>query len=276
MEKNKPGQKALLVACLFVLISFIRVSAEGGEGVNFRSMTLEQALAAARTENKPVYVHGYTDWCHFCMYMRDSVYTDKEVADFVNKNFISIKMDMEKEGKDLNKALKIHTYPAMLFYDVNGELMHRAVGRRYKQPFLELCRESLDPRRQMRTFKNKYESGTATPWEVQFYFRMQEIAGMDAQPMINEYLMKQPDSSFMNANNWRIMYDIIKDPNLPVMKRFIDNKKALEAKYTADSVNNKLIGLYNTYLMQFVQQLDTVNFQAAKKKIRANPKLDIS
>ena len=154
--------------------------------------------------------------------------------------------------------------------------MHRAAGRKYKQPFLDLGKEALDPKRQMRYFKNRYDSGTATPSEVQLYFRMQEIAGMDAQLMIDDYLRKQPDSTFTTQNNWRIMYDIIKDPTLPVMKRMIDFKKELESKYTADSVNNKLLNVHNSYLMQYVQQLDSVGFEAAKKKIRSNPKLDIS
>jgi thioredoxin-related protein len=271
------AMKALAFICLLLLSSVSNSSAEGdnGGGINFRSLTLEEGLAAARKENKPLYVHGYTDWCHYCMYMKDSVYPDKEVGDFFNKNFISIKINMEKEGKALNDSLKIHTYPAMLFYDVNGEMMHRAAGRRYKQPFLELGKEALDPKRQMRTFKNKFESGTATPYETQFYFRMLEIAGMDAQPILNDYLMKQPEDSFMIQNNWRIMYDIIKDPFLPIVQKFIDHKKQLEAKYTADSVNNKLIGLYNSRMMQYVQQLDSNGYESLKKTIMANPKLDI-
>ena len=154
--------------------------------------------------------------------------------------------------------------------------MHRAAGRKYKQPFLDLGKEALDPERQMRAFKNKYDAGTATPNEVQTYFRMQEIAGMSAQLMIDDYLRKQSDSDFTNANNWRIMYDIIKDPTLPVMKRIIDNKKLLETKYTKDSVDNKLVRLYNSYLMQYVQQLDSVGYETEKRKIKQNSKLDIA
>ena len=276
MKNVFSAARILGVVCIFCMTFVVKAWAEGaGPGINFRQLTLQQALEVAKTEKKPVYVHGYTDWCHFCMYMKDSVYPDKEVGDFFNANFISIKVNMEKEGKKLNDSLKIHTYPAMLFYDSNGELMHRAAGRRYKQPFLELGRESLDPRRQLRTFKNKYDSGTATPYEVQFYFRMQEIAGMDAQPMLNEYLMKQPVDSFTAQNNWRIMYDIIKDPYLPVVQKFIENKKQLEKIYTVDSVNNKLITLYNSRLMQYVQQLDTNGYDKLIKSIKANEKLDI-
>ncbi len=270
--------KMAVISVFLLNLIVVQAHAEDSlrSAINFRKITFKQGLAASKAEKKPLYIHCYADWCHYCKYMVDSVYTDKEVGDFFNANFISIKVNMEKEGIDLAKSIQGHTWPTMLFYDTTGQMMHRAAGRRYKQPFLELGREALDPRRQMRYFKNKYNDSTATPNEVQLYFRMQEIAGMDAQLMIDDYLRKQSNSDFTNQNNWRIMYDIIKDPTLLVMKRIIDNKKILEAKYTADSVNNKLITLHNSYLMQYVQQLDSVGYERAKRKIRKNKKLDIS
>lgn len=277
MKKYSSYLKFVMISLLFITQSFTKVKAgnDNSPGIKFRSLTLEQAVEAAKAENKKVFVHGFADWCHYCMYMIDSVYPDKEVADFFNTNFVSIRIDYEKEGKEMNRTLKIHTFPTMLFYDSNGELLHRAAGRRYKQPFMELGREAMDPRRQMRTYKNKYDSLTATPAEVQFYFRMQEMAGMDAQLLIDDYLKKQPDAEFTNTNNWRIIYDIIKDPTLSVMQRILANKKEFEKKYTADSINNKLINLYNKYLMDYVQRLDSAGFEAAKKHVRNIQGLDI-
>jgi thiol-disulfide isomerase/thioredoxin len=239
-------------------------------------MSLENAKAASKAENKPIYIHGYTDGCSYCKYMIDSVYTDKDVAEFYNANFISLKLNMEKEGKALNDALKIHNYPCMIFYDTNGEIMHRAAGRKYKLPFLELGKDALNPQKQMRSFQKKYSAGTASPGEVQLYFRMQETSGMDAQAMINDYLMKQPDSLFSSSNNWRILNDIFRSPTLPVMNRFLDAKKEFEVKYTSDSVNSKIISLYNSHLMRYVQQLDSVGYEREKQKILSNKKIDIS
>ena len=262
---------ALLIS-LFV-IDVKAVEPDSTSSLKFRPLTLQQAIVVAKKENKLIFIHGFTDWCHYCKYMKDSVYTVKEVADLYNSTFVCIKIDMEKEGKKINDELKIHTYPAFIFYDGNGEVVHRAAGRRYKPTFIELANEAVDPRRQMRTFTQKYESGTATPSEVQFYFRMLETSGIDAQSFINEYLMKQPDSTFASPNNWRIIYDIIKDPNMPAVNRILDKRKEFENKFTKDSVNNKIINLHNYYLTQFVQQLDSVGFEAAKKKIRANIRL---
>jgi len=264
---------SLKTATIIVLLLITRFigpvkASDDKPGINFRPLTLEKALVAAKIENKPVFLHGFADWCHYCEYMKDSVYTDKEVADFYNAHFICVKMDMEKEGKSIATSLKAHTFPVLVFYDTDGTIMHRAAGRKYKQPFLELGKEALDPKRQMRYFKTSYESGTATPYEVQMYFRMQEMSGMDAQLMINDYLMKQPDSSFTNQNNWRIINDILKDPSMPIMTRVIANKNALEAKY-ADSVATKFINIYNSYLMQYVQLLDSAGYEKAKKNILA-------
>ncbi len=266
---------ALILVLFCTMANHVMAGDDDKPGIKFRDITFKQAVAAAKAENKLVFLHGFADWCHYCMYMKDSVYTDKEVGDFFNANFVSIRMDLEKEGAELNKALMLHTFPGMFFYDANGELVHRAAGRRYRQPFMELGREALDPNRQMRTFKRKYEDGTATPYQVQFYFRMEEVAGMDAQLQINDYLLKQPDSAFTSANNWRIMYDIVKDPTLPMMKRIIGNKKALEAKYTPDSINNKLLNLYYSYLIGYVQRLDSTGYEAAKKQVRGINGLDI-
>ncbi len=265
-----------LLIALFIIESKA-VEPDSAAVLKFRPLTLQQAFAAAKKENKLVFVHGFTDWCHYCKYMKDSVYTTKEVADLYNSTFVCIKMDMEKEGKKINDDLKIHTYPAFVFYDGNGEIVHRAAGRRYKSTFIELANEAVDPRRQMRTFIQKYENGTATPSEVQFYFRMLETSGIDAQSFINEYLMKQSDSTLASPNNWRIIYDIIKDPNMPAVNRILDKRKEFEAKFTRDSLNNKIINLHNYYLTQFVQQLDSVGYDNAKKKIRANSRLsDVS
>lgn len=269
----------LITAIFFLLLITQNKSAKaaGGEtGIKFRSISFREALAAAKAEHKYVFLHGFAEWCEYCKYMKDSVYTDKEVADYMNATFVCIKMDMEKEGKVMYDSLKAHPFPQLLFFESNGDLMHRGAGRKYKPAFLELAHTALDPKKQIRYYRRKYENGTAQPEEVQLYFRMLEMAGGSAQDFISDYLSKLPDSSFTTQNTWRIICDIIKDPYIPAMKRVIGNKKKLEALYTPDSVNNKLVQLFNTYLMQYVQMLDTAGYEKAKRYILRTNGLDIA
>ena len=125
----------------------------------FRELTFDQAIEASKKEGKMVFMHGYASWCHYCIYMVDSVYPDSAVGAFYNQHFISIKSDLEKDGAELNKRLKSHTFPTLLFFDSTGQVVHRAAGRHFKPLFMELGREAIEPRRQLRTWLNVYNDG---------------------------------------------------------------------------------------------------------------------
>lgn len=62
----------------------------------------EEAFAKAEKENKPIFLSiGYST-CHWCHVMEKDSFEDQEVADLLNKNFISIKVDRE-ERPDLDQ-----------------------------------------------------------------------------------------------------------------------------------------------------------------------------
>ncbi len=56
----------------------------------------EEALAKARSEDKPIFLSiGYAA-CHWCHRMREESFEDPETAAFMNKHFINIKVDREE------------------------------------------------------------------------------------------------------------------------------------------------------------------------------------
>lgn len=62
----------------------------------------EEALAKAKSENKPLLISiGYSA-CHWCHVMEHESFSDAEVADFMNRHFINIKIDRE-ERPDLDQ-----------------------------------------------------------------------------------------------------------------------------------------------------------------------------
>ncbi|WP_157730229.1 thioredoxin domain-containing protein [Tenacibaculum jejuense] len=72
----------------------------------------KQYLDQAKEENKLVLLSiGYAS-CHWCHVMEKETFEDKEVADFMNKNFINIKIDREEHpnvDKTYLKAVQIMT-----------------------------------------------------------------------------------------------------------------------------------------------------------------------
>ncbi len=62
-----------------------------------------EALDKARIENKPLFISiGYST-CHWCHVMNRESFSDNDVADVLNKNFIPIKVDRE-ERPDIDKV----------------------------------------------------------------------------------------------------------------------------------------------------------------------------
>ena len=62
----------------------------------------EEAFNKARKENKPLFISiGYST-CHWCHVMAHESFENQEIADILNKNFVSIKVDRE-ERPDIDR-----------------------------------------------------------------------------------------------------------------------------------------------------------------------------
>lgn len=56
----------------------------------------EEAFSKAKAENKPIFLSiGYST-CHWCHVMAHESFEDEEVAEFLNQNYVSIKVDREE------------------------------------------------------------------------------------------------------------------------------------------------------------------------------------
>ena len=72
--------KKTYLLLLFTLYLAGSAIAQEKEGINFRAITFDQAIQQAKAEKKPIFLHAFASWCHFCEFMVDSVYKDQEVA----------------------------------------------------------------------------------------------------------------------------------------------------------------------------------------------------
>lgn len=91
-----------------------------------KSTLLGDVLARAEKENKWIYIDMSAKWCAPCQIMKRDVYTNEEIAEYFNNNFITYLVDVEKgEGPDLKLIFEVKSYPTLLFIDYKGRQMLR-------------------------------------------------------------------------------------------------------------------------------------------------------
>jgi thiol:disulfide interchange protein len=98
--------------------------------VNFiNSDDVDSALKLAQKQNKTLFIDFYTSWCAPCKIMEQSVFRDVLVADYMNENCISIRVNAEKgNGPNMKIAYVVDAYPTMLFYSPKGDEVARKAG----------------------------------------------------------------------------------------------------------------------------------------------------
>ena len=135
------------VIFLFLCIATAALSAQE---INW--MTMDEALAAQQEEPKKLFVDVYTSWCGPCKMLDKNTFGNKEVADFINKNYYAVKFNAEgteevnylgnvytnpshdpnRKGRnsqhEFAKALKVRGYPSMVFFDEQGNFIQPITG----------------------------------------------------------------------------------------------------------------------------------------------------
>lgn len=112
---------------------------------------LQQQLAIATQNGKPVMLDFYADWCVACKEFEHKTFANSDVAHELSR-FHLLQADVtknQKEDFDLLSHLKVLGLPTLIFWDVNGQEIEaaRITGFMPTEPFLQHIRQ---PRLQKR------------------------------------------------------------------------------------------------------------------------------
>jgi thiol:disulfide interchange protein len=137
--------KRLMMLTAFLNMAILSANAQTtdtAKGIRFeQTLKWSEILAKAKAEHKYIFVDCYATWCGPCKLMEADIYPQKEVADLYNKEFISVKIQMDQTPKDdsLTKArydraktfeanYHVDAYPTFLFFDSDGNPVHKVTG----------------------------------------------------------------------------------------------------------------------------------------------------
>lgn len=167
-----------------------------GQGIDFRDITVDQAIAEAKSGNKYVFVDVYTDWCGPCKMMDAQIFPLKEIGDYFNPKYVSIKFNAERgeEGPAFANKYGVKAYPTFLIIDGNGELVHMFAGGILDLTFIDKVEQSFDPAKAFGALKKRYDAGERDPRFVASYLEaLQNTHTAEIGPMIEEFYNSTSD-----------------------------------------------------------------------------------
>jgi thioredoxin-related protein len=209
-----------LFTFLFVA-TVLFASAQQDTGIHFtHSANWQQVLEKAKAENKFIFVDAYTTWCGPCRQMAKAIFPLKDVGDFYNDHYISIKVQLDTTQKDnedvkgwyadahnIMTNYKVNVFPTYLFLSPEGKLVHRAVGSSEASVFIGKGSDALDPNKQYYTLVDRFNKGEREP---EFLKNLAEAA-------LNAY--DRPSIPVFSAAYISTQKDLLTEPNI----KFLDN-----------------------------------------------------
>jgi thiol-disulfide isomerase/thioredoxin len=248
--------RTLYILSLLFCLSVFHVKAQS---VSWHSGNFEDAINKAKSDNKYVFVDCYTDWCTWCKVMDKETFTDPQTSDFMNNQFISLKLDMEKpEQAELGAKYRVRIFPSFLVFNSEGTLVYRIHGFRKAPDLMHELNKAMDPAQQMKFpgISDAMNPGFP-PIYMQQFGTNKRPAGMKAAET-DAFLSARKD--LFDEVSWAVMSTFPLTPKYDA--HFLNNINAYRENFglEADLLFDRMIGI----LMQKVseskneQQLDSV------------------
>ena len=89
---------------------------------------LAEATQLAKQENKMVIAEFYATWCSRCKNFKAKTLSDEKVINELNKNFIILEIDGEKEEKAFVAKHPMKSYPQLFLIDSEGKILKMDKG----------------------------------------------------------------------------------------------------------------------------------------------------
>ena len=250
----KIGNSSLRYLAAVVLL-LLALHASGQ--VEFSEVTTREEMELAQKKASDgqlmLFVDVYATWCGPCKQMDNQVYTDPDVATYMNEHFISVRMDGETVyGREYAAAQELQGYPSMFIFSKEGEPVSKIIGFTPADELITSLKGTVDNYREMRTLRTKYSRGTLETGEFARYISVMRAMGNEeeAERLSSEY-MEQVINGRLTDDDLQVVayYMDVDDPWWP---QFSSDRKRLK-KVLGEDFMLALEKIYNNSLVAAVE-----------------------
>ncbi|WP_448103445.1 DUF255 domain-containing protein [Pedobacter panaciterrae] len=241
-------RSSLFLATALLVFSNLGTRAQERKGIKFEhGLSWEQVKTKAKAENKYIFMDVFATWCGPCKAMDEKVYPNERLGNFVNDEFISIKVqaDTSKLDNDETKSWyadakrilvdnKVNGLPTFLFFSSTGKLVDRGIGYKDINGLLELAGNAINPKKQYYTQVEKYRrkkldfNDMPSLAKTAKSFNQNELANIVAEDYIDHYLLKLREDKLFTKDNLTFISDFMGNTKTNRFKFFFKNQEKVD------------------------------------------------
>lgn len=129
----RTSELKLLTAIVCCLVTLSISAAD----INFKSLSIVQAISEAEMQNKHLFITYEADWCLPCQIMEETVFTNESVVSKLNTDFVSIKVNFDEvSDKEWFGTYAVSSLPTLSIVDDTGKELIRQEGTMNLTTFL--------------------------------------------------------------------------------------------------------------------------------------------
>ena len=113
------GKRLLCLILLAASLCFASVAAAADAAGGIRWFAYDEGMALGRQEGKKIFLSFHADWCAFCKKMEKESFSKPAIIDYLNKHFISIKVNTDEE-RDTAVKYFVRGLPVTWFLEPDG------------------------------------------------------------------------------------------------------------------------------------------------------------
>lgn len=267
----------------FLLLCLLFTTLSWSQGITFETegTTLEAAAAKAKGAGKLVFLDCFTQWCGPCKMMARDVFTTQQVGDFMNPNYVSLKIDMESEyGAPLAKKLQISAYPTFIIFNGEAQEIGRFLGSCTPEEFISKVRQSsLD--KSSSDMDTRWEQGDRNTDFLMAYLKsLNATYKNDRASEVADALLADKATTFATDSTLRAIYmRNVSNPFSPAFIHTVQHPEDLSAAVGEENVRAKTQSVLANYQRELITMHDgtaTMDMQKLDAFIALLKKLNIS
>lgn len=189
--------KQILIVLLFAIT--IQTTAQNNS-IEFSNKSVPELIKDAQDFNKLIFIDMTATWCKPCKEMEKTTFTDKSVINYFSQNFLSKKIDIDKNLKETDSISskfikKTQTVPTFYFLDSFGNILFNTQGFKSSAELLNLgakAKKTISPEHQISIMQKNYAATENDKNFLYTFLKLKNEIGEKDKNALNSYLKLIP------------------------------------------------------------------------------------